>query len=526
MNSPSAGDQLAVKPGGLLIAAVGFGLTRLILAEAVYAGGMGMSITTVGRVLPLALGLGTALYGVNLAVSTRSRRYARTVAGWFLAGTVALAATAAMSLSAAPDGGTVDGTTVASVMLVGGVGGVVVGIKSAEAARSRESIRRQSERATVLNRIVRHEIRNALTAVRGHADLLLDGEQADAERSRTAVRDGLDRIERAVAETGFLVDDAAEADGRLGPVRVDDALRTRLDDRPGTGPRVSPDLPSVSVRADGDLGRLFGELLALSERGDPAAEPAVDVTVAEHTVTVAVSAPGAWLTERERSVLVDGIPEYERNDVDHAVPVVRLLATGYGGRIAVEGGDGETAVRVELPRTGEGAPPGDSPGIPSATLWGTFGVGTVAGVAMGATLQATTGSIPVIGALYGTAATEVGWVAHLFHSAVFATTFVAGVSKSALADRAGSVPGAVALGVGYGAVLWLLAAGVVMSLWLNATGVDAPLPNLTAASLVGHVVWGAVVGASYPAIAGGPPAVATAAVGRLRAAVGDRLGFG
>jgi uncharacterized membrane protein YagU involved in acid resistance len=136
-------------------------------------------------------------------------------------------------------------------------------------------------------------------------------------------------------------------------------------------------------------------------------------------------------------------------------------------------------------------------------------------------LQASTGSLPVVAAPYGTAATGTGWLAHLFHSAVFATLFVVAVSKSPRAG--GPAPRAVALGIGYGVLLWLRAAGVIMSLWLNATGTEAPLPNLTAASLVGHPVWWTVVGASYPFVAD-PPSSAT--VDRLRAVVARHFGSG
>ncbi|WP_435064647.1 ATP-binding protein [Halobaculum sp. EA56] len=525
MNTPSAGDQLALKPGGILVAAVGFALTRVVLADTVFGSGMRMSITAAGEVLPLALGLGAVLYGVNLAVSTRSRRYARTVASWFLLGAVGLAATVAVALSAAPGGvgGPAGGTVVASVVLAGGAGGVVVGVRSAEATRHREAVRRQTERATVLNRMLRHEIRNGLTAVRGHTELLLDGEESAPDRSRAAVAAGLDRIERAVAETAFLVDDGSATGAALGPVRLDEVLGSCLDRRSAAGPRRPDALPSVSVRADDHAGRLFGELLALPERSGDPCEATLDVSVADHTVAVTVAAPGSWLAERERTVLVEGVPRYEHNDVDHGIPVVRLLATGYGGTVAVEEADDRTAVRVELPRTGRGVPPGDSPGIPAGTLWATLGAGVVAGVAMGGVLQAATGSLSVVGALYGTAASGPGWLAHLFHSAVFATLFVVAVSKSPRVGVDGSASRAVALGVAYGVLLWLLAAGVVMSLWLNATGIETPLPNLTAASLVGHLVWGVVVGASYPFVA---DVRSASPLDRLRAAVGDRFASG
>jgi hypothetical protein len=68
-----------------------------------------------------------------------------------------------------------------------------------------------------------------------------------------------------------------------------------------------------------------------------------------------------------------------------------------------------------------------------------------------------------------------------------------------------SVGASVAAGVAYGLFLWFVMAGVVMSLWLNAVGVATPLPNLGPASLVGHLLWGGLVGAlsaTFPPLPG------------------------
>jgi uncharacterized membrane protein YagU involved in acid resistance len=53
------------------------------------------------------------------------------------------------------------------------------------------------------------------------------------------------------------------------------------------------------------------------------------------------------------------------------------------------------------------------------------------------------------------------------------------------------------IGVAYGIIIWIGAAGLVMPLWLRAIGVSTPIPNLTAAGLLGHVVWGATLGGLF-----------------------------
>ena len=128
--------------------------------------------------------------------------------------------------------------------------------------------------------------------------------------------------------------------------------------------------------------------------------------------------------------------------------------------------------------------------------WSSAVLGGVAGgLVFGVLLQAT-GAMPVIASLYGMESVAAGWVAHLFHSVVFALVFAAAVGRTSYRD-AGFVP-ITALGAGYGVVLWVVAAAIAMPLWLGALGLDAPaIPNLDATSLVGHLLYGAVLGAVF-----------------------------
>jgi len=54
------------------------------------------------------------------------------------------------------------------------------------------------------------------------------------------------------------------------------------------------------------------------------------------------------------------------------------------------------------------------------------------------------------------------------------------------------------LGVAWAVVLALVAAGMLMPVWISAVGVgDLVFPNVTATSVMGHVLWGFVLGAVY-----------------------------
>jgi len=488
MDRPSLSDRLRLKPAGIVIAVVAFALTRGTVADLLVAD-MGFAMVA-SAVLVLTVGFGIVLYGVNVAVSARDGAYTRTVLVWFVAGSASLGLTLGpLMMASSPRDAT---SAAAAVGIVGGGAGLLVGIRGAEANRRQAIVDRQIEQARLLNRILRHEVRNSVTILRGHTDLLFEGDSETADRSKTAIADAIARIDRAVDETRFLTVGTVDGGSALGPVRLDEAIR-RHAERTGRAESVSS-VPAVTVGADRYLDRLLDELAALPDWADAGTEP-IAVDVRDRHVELSVTAPGAWLSTREREVLVEGVPEQERNDVDYGVPVLRLLAARYGGEIRVDAADDTTTVRVLLPRAGRSASGRDTRGIASGTLWRTLGVGLTAGVAMGGFFQAMTGTLPVIGALYGASVSSVGWIAHLFHSAVFATIFTVARSEVAGDLLGDSVGATVAVGIAYGLVLWFVMAGVVMSLWLNAVGIATPVPNLNAASLAGHLLWGGLVGA-------------------------------
>jgi hypothetical protein len=139
--------------------------------------------------------------------------------------------------------------------------------------------------------------------------------------------------------------------------------------------------------------------------------------------------------------------------------------------------------------------------------------GLAAGIAMGAML--TVQMRPVIAvaipSMYGLDGLAAGWAVHLFHSVVLGIVFagvasvasgVESVGRRADSDgrRAASVGRSTLLALGYGVVLWAALAVVVMPIWLGAVGSPAnpPFPNVNPLSLVGHVVYGLVLGLVFP----------------------------
>ena len=130
--------------------------------------------------------------------------------------------------------------------------------------------------------------------------------------------------------------------------------------------------------------------------------------------------------------------------------------------------------------------------------------GLAGGLVMGImlTMQMTPVIENAIPALWGLSGGVAGWVVHMSNSAVLGVVFAALASAGALREYADSVGTSTALGIAYGVVLWVVLAAIVMPIWLDAVGFPmAPaVPNFNPMSLVAHVVYGGVLGATYAAL--------------------------
>jgi uncharacterized membrane protein YagU involved in acid resistance len=128
--------------------------------------------------------------------------------------------------------------------------------------------------------------------------------------------------------------------------------------------------------------------------------------------------------------------------------------------------------------------------------------GVIAGVVMGALMVMQMRPVleVAIPSMYFLSGGAAGFTIHVAHGAVLGVAFAAIASTQPELTTVKSLT----LGVGYGVVLWVVLAVLVMPVWLSAVGSPAnpPLPNVNVTSLVGHVVYGAVLGAVYGGLRG------------------------
>jgi uncharacterized membrane protein YagU involved in acid resistance len=131
--------------------------------------------------------------------------------------------------------------------------------------------------------------------------------------------------------------------------------------------------------------------------------------------------------------------------------------------------------------------------------------GLLAGVVFGVMIQFVLERMTTIGALYtlGEPSLSVGWLAHLVHSAVFAVVYAGLARFGVFGSYADRLPSGVATGAAFGFVLWFVNIGLVWPVWLNTVGVSqlaVPYHLQAQQPLVGHLLWGGILGALVPVL--------------------------
>lgn len=206
-------------------------------------------------------------------------------------------------------------------------------------------IREQREQLDVLNRVLRHDIRNDMNVVVAWGEMLEDDVSPDG-------REKLDRILRAgrhVIELTNVARDLSEfihGEGSpdLDPVSLRRILREELEKRRETFPDAEirmPELPDPETRvlANELLSSVFRNLVNNAVQHNHRAEPKVRITVRDGEesvrVRVADNGPGIPDTVKQR-LFEEGNKGLESGGTGIGLFLVHSLVESYGGDVWVE----------------------------------------------------------------------------------------------------------------------------------------------------------------------------------------------
>lgn len=251
----------------------------------------------------------------------------------------------------------------------------------------------RAQRLAVLNRVLRHNIRNDMNVVTGYAEML-DGSAADAV-SRTA-----ERVARIAEETRDVVrlldDDSTPTPARPVAAVVDDALDRAPavngdDGVTDAAPEADADVDATvstrigapDARCDGRVALVLSALVDNAVRHNDRARPEVEVTVRRDgdRLEIRVVDDGPGIPSGELSVLDEGTESALEHGSGLGLWLVHWGATALGGDAAFEPNEPRgTVATVTVPAlgpdgaasggcdgaagdaTGDGRPPGDGGG--------------------------------------------------------------------------------------------------------------------------------------------------------------------
>ena len=214
---------------------------------------------------------------------------------------------------------------------------------------------RQRQHLQVLQRVVRHNIRNDLNKLVGWTTILAEEPDPDRRQEHlnrlTRILDGWERItdkmqviDRAIRE---IPRDESAAD--IGTV-TETAIATAQDEHPDATIAVSIDAPDVTVSrwVVHPLTEVMKNAVVAGDRADPH----VDVSVRREKdgwLQIAVADDGPGMPDIERGALVTGEETALQHGSGVGIWLIRMLISVLGGEVAVDVTDLGTEVTLQIP---------------------------------------------------------------------------------------------------------------------------------------------------------------------------------
>jgi PAS domain S-box-containing protein len=224
--------------------------------------------------------------------------------------------------------------------------------------RYEERLEELTEELELLNRVVRHDIRNDMSIILAWGQLLEDHvDEEGQEHLKKILSSGEHVVELTKIARDYVETLTSDTDIELKPMSLSAVLETELALRRESFPEtefvVRDDIPDVEVIANEMLGSVFRNLLVNAVSHNDSDTPVVEVTVEEHdeevVVQVADNGPGIP-DDRKETVFGKGEKGLDSPSTGIGLYLVHTLVTQYGGDIHIEDNDPRGAVfSVHLP---------------------------------------------------------------------------------------------------------------------------------------------------------------------------------
>ncbi|WP_336024381.1 sensor histidine kinase [Halobellus salinisoli] len=245
--------------------------------------------------------------------------------------------------------------TVGNLLAIGAAAHVIIGVYDARRVRA-EQLARERRRTAVLNRVLRHNLRNEAQVLAGHADIVADiPDDAQLRRSAGVLKRSADTV-GSLAEGAKTItrerDRAPDEYEPADPTAVFEEAVERARDR---YPDVAfdfdaPDEIDATVRASDGLRTALNELLEnAAEHGESPVD--ASVRVLPQTIELSVTDHGDGIPTHERDVVVG---DADITQLTHGsglgLWVAKTVADTHRGSLSFSDAPESTTVTLSLPR--------------------------------------------------------------------------------------------------------------------------------------------------------------------------------
>lgn len=241
-------------------------------------------------------------------------------------------------------------TTVASTVLLSALLGVVSGLQ-----RQQRELEAVSQRNSVMNRVLRHNIKNAMNVIGGHARLLAEGERG----SKRAIDDAVEEI-LSLSEAARQID-ALDAAGDGEPTDLVPIVAGCVSIARARYPTAAfaVEGPDAAWAEAGPIVRsAIGNLVENAvEHHDGPETPEVGIEVVDDSgwVAVRVADDGPGIPASILAVLSADREEATQHGEGLGLWLVRWVAEHYGGEVTFEANEARgTVVSLRLPAAAAG----------------------------------------------------------------------------------------------------------------------------------------------------------------------------
>ena len=219
-------------------------------------------------------------------------------------------------------------------------------------------LEQQRDDLQLLNEVVRHDIRNDLTVIKGYAELLTAYVDDDAKSELETVQEKAEEAIDLTTTARDLAKVMLQPEVKTKELSLAQTLRAQIEEirsgYPEATVTIEGTLPNSSIQASEMLEAVFRNLLGNAIQHNNKAEPEVVVTAMESddAVNVQIADNGPGIPDsRKDEVFARGAKGLESAGSGIGLYLVETVVTRYGGDVWVEDNDPEGSVFiVELPK--------------------------------------------------------------------------------------------------------------------------------------------------------------------------------